>query len=424
MASRSSRRRRPAGSPPPGRSPPSCARSCRRARSDRPPRRRPERTLTGPGLLHLHILGLAAAALLLALALRTEEWRRRAPGLPAPAGAPGRAGEPPAEVTVLLPLRDEEENVLPCLDGLLAQTVQPRLRAIDDGSRDATARLAAARRREAPRLELLQAGPLPPGWRGKVHALAVGAAGVESPWLLLTDADTRHHPELLERALAAAGERRLDAVSLAGGQEAAGVIQALLVPAMFALLDTLLGSWEAAAEGGPAVANGQYILVRREALERSGGFAALASAPADDVALAARLRAAGHRTGFFRAPGLLTVRMYRGGRDAVHGWRRNLGGLLGGRPATAATVLALAALPALALLLALATGRLLSAAILWAGGAAASAIFRRGSGHPPAWGLLYPLDALLLAWVLARGALDWRRGRLPTWKGREMRVRA
>jgi len=335
----------------------------------------------------------------------------------------GETGEPP-DVAVLLPLRDEEENVLPCLDGLLAQTVRPRVLAIDDGSTDGTARRMAARRQEAPRLDLLAAGPLPAGWRGKVHALAVGAAGVESPWLLLTDADTRHHPELLARALAAAGERRLDALSLAGTQEAVGPVQALLVPAVFALLDTLLGSWEAAAEEGPAVANGQYILVRREALERSGGFAGVAGAAADDVALAARLRAACCRTGFIRAPGLLTIRMYRGGREALQGWRRNLGALFGARPATAAATLALLALPAGSLLLALATGRHLLAAILWTGGAAASALFRRGSGHPPGWGLLYPLDALLLSGVLALGALDWRRGRLSSWKGREMRLRA
>lgn len=357
--------------------------------------------------------------LLLTLALRTDEWRRRAPALPPP---PPERGIAPLEVTVLLPLRDEEENVLPCLDGLLAQTARPRVRAIDDGSTDGTAQRVAARRRGEARLEGLAAGPLPPGWRGKVHALAAGAAGIESPWLLLTDADTRHHPELLARALAAAAAYRLDAVSLAGTQEAAGLAEELLVPAVFALLDTLLGSWEAAAGGGPAVANGQFILVRRQALEAAGGFAALAGAPVDDVALAARLRRAGFRTGFFRALGLLTVRMYRGGRQVVHGWRRNLGGLLGARPAAAAAILAFLALPPLALTLALLAGRYPPAAILWAGGAAASIVLRRGSGHPAGYGLLYPLDALLLAGVLARGVADWRRGRLVSWKGREMKV--
>lgn len=296
------------------------------------------------------------------------------------------------------------------------------MRAIDDGSADATAGRVERRRQGTPRLSLVPAGPLPPGWRGKVHALAVGAEGVASPWLLLTDADTRHHPELLSRAAAAAAGHRLDAVSLAGDQEASGLAETLLVPAIFALLDTLLGSWEEAAGGGAPVANGQYILVRREALARSGGFAGLADVPLDDVALAARLRASGHRTGFFRAPGLLSVRMYRGWTEVTRGWRRNLGGLLGSRPSTVAAILALLALPALALAFALVTGRFVAAALLWAGGAAASTVLRRGGGPPAAAGLLYPLDALLLAWVLARGMADWRRGELASWKGRPMKV--
>ncbi|MGH9362230.1 MAG: hypothetical protein ACRD2T_09955, partial [Thermoanaerobaculia bacterium] len=59
---------------------------------------------------------------------------------------------------------------------------------------------------------------------------------------------------------------------------------------------------------------------------------------------------------------------------------------------------------------------------LWTAGAAASALLRIGSGHAPAWGLLWPADALLLAAVLALGAVDYRRGRLVSWKGREMRL--
>jgi glycosyltransferase involved in cell wall biosynthesis len=347
-----------------------------------------------------------------------EERRRRAPGLPLPpASGPG---EP---VTVLLPVRDEEDNVLPCLDALLAQTARPAVRVIDDGSIDATASLAAGRAAVEPRLALLQAGPLPQGWRGKLHALDAGARGVETPWLLLTDADTRHHPELLARAQAAAGERRLDAVSLAGSQQAEGPGENLLVPAVFALLDALLGDWQAAADSaGAPVANGQYILVRRETLARCGGFAAIKGEAIDDVALAGSLRAGGFRTGFLRAPDLLTVRMYRGLGEAVRGWRRNLGGLFGRRPALAAALLAALLAPPAALLAFVFTAQLVPAFLLWTAGAAASVTLRSDSGHRRAWGLLYPVDALLLAWVLASGVRDHRRGRLVSWKGREMQV--
>ncbi len=335
-------------------------------------------------------------------------------------------------MTVLLPVRNEEPNVVACLDGLLAQSAHPRVRVIDDGSTDATAALVRKRLPAFPQLTLLAAGPLPEGWRGKVHALEVGAAGVSTPWLLCTDADTRHSPEALARSLAAAVARgtagtaedaELAAVSLAGFQEAVGLAENLLTPAVFALLDLLLGDWRAVAgaPAGPAIANGQYILVRREAWERCGGFAPIRVETLDDLALVVRLRAHGYRTGFFRAPDLLSVRMYRGVRETARGWRRNLGGLLGPHPWKAAVVLAGLLLPPLAAGAELATGHPLAAGLLWVAGAAASILWRAGSGHAPAYGLLFPLDALTLAGVLLSGVVDRRRGRLANWKGRVIR---
>jgi len=370
-------------------------------------------------LAFLVSLGLGAG--LLGLTLRTEERRRSAPALPL-----ALPSLPLGPATVLLPVRNEEQNVEACLAGLLAQTAAPSVRVIDDGSTDATAALVARRAAAEPRLTLLSAGPLAEGWPGKLHALWVGSRPphtVDTPWLLLTDADTRHAPELLERALAAAAEHNLDAVSVAGRQEARGLGENLLTPPVFAFLDTLLGDWHAAADSsGPAVANGQFILVRWELWQEAGGFASLRTEPIDDVPMVRRLRHHGGRTGFFRAPDLLRVRMYRGWTEACRGWRRNLGALFAAAPATALATFAVLLLPPLALLLAFATGHWVEAALLWSAGASASALFRSGSGHRAAWGLLYPLDSLVLAAVLALGIYDRRRGGLVRWKGREMRV--
>lgn len=366
----------------------------------------------------LLLLSLLLGAGLVGLALRTEEQRRNAPSLlPPPRRIP--AGTIIGKITVLLPVRDERVNVADCLDGLLAQTAQPRVRVIDDGSTDGTGGLVANRAASEPRLELLEAGPLPEGWRGKVHALSVGARGVTTPWLLLTDADTRHGPDLLARALVTAQEGRLDALSLAGSQEVRGPGEALITPAVFALLDALLGDWREAGSGaGPAVANGQFILLKREPWEASGGFEAVRSEPIDDVAIVTRLREHGGRTAFVRAPEL-RVRMYRGTKETWRGWRRNLGGVLGPRSGTVAAILALLLVPAVALAGLLAAGRWIEAVLLWSAGATASMILRPASS---AWGLLYPLDALLLAALLGLGTADRRRGRLMTWKGREMKV--
>jgi cellulose synthase/poly-beta-1,6-N-acetylglucosamine synthase-like glycosyltransferase len=359
------------------------------------------------------VLPLLLAAALLGLALRTDELRRTAPALPPP------DPEAPGTCTVLLPVRDERDDVLPCVETLLAQTARPWVRVVDDGSTDGTSDLVDGRATGEPRLERVEAGALPAGWRGKLHALHAGWQGVSTPWVLLTDADTRHGPELLARTLAAARLEGLDAVSVAGSQEARGLGEALLTPAVFALLDVLLGDWHPAGSGsGPAVANGQFILLRREAWDACGGFEPIRNVPLDDVAIAARLREQGWRTGFLRTSEL-RVRMYRGFGETWRGWRRNLGGLLGHRPALVAGAAATVLAPVAILAGLVATGHVLEAALLWSAGAAASAMLRT---ERSAWGLLYPVDALLLAAVLARSTLDRRRGRMASWKGREMPV--
>jgi hypothetical protein len=362
-------------------------------------------------MIWLWALDAAAAAGLLAAALCIAARRAAAPPLPAPAGCP--------PTLVLVPMRDEEDNVAGCLQSLLGQTAPVRVRVIDDGSTDGTAARVAEIARREPRLELRAAGPLPAGWHGKAHALARGAADAGEPWLLLTDADTRHHSDLLARAHAAAQQAGLDAVSLAGRQEARGA-EALLTPVVFALLDAMLGDWRGAAQGrGPAVANGQFILVRRLALERAGGFAAVRDAPLDDVALARALRGAGARTGFWRADGL-RVRMYRGYRATFRGWRRNLATILGERRPAAAVALASLLLPPALAAATLLSGTPLAALLLWAGGAAAALVLRLGSRHPLWPAGLYPGAEILTGALLLAALRDWRRGRLEPWKGREI----
>ena len=354
----------------------------------------------------------APALLLLAAALRVVAERRRAPPLPAPHSAP-----PPT--AILLPVRDEAANVVACVESLAGQSAPARLRVIDDGSTDATPELLEALGRAHPGLEVLAARPLPDGWGGKVNALETGRLGVAEPWLLLTDADTRHAPELLARAHAAAAERRLDALSLAGCQETGSAGEALLVPAVFALLDFLLGDWgpHARGEASSAVANGQFFLLRRAALERIGGFGAIAGRALDDVELARALAAAGFRTGFRRAGEALRVRMYPGGRAAFAGWRRNLGLFLAPRPGTILAALLLL-LPAVALAAALLTGDLEAAATLWALSALASWVVRpRGQR---ALALAAPLDALALGGLLLTAHADRARGRRAPWRGRRV----
>ena len=363
------------------------------------------------------LLAAALGLTWIALALRITGDRRRAPALPL------AVAEPPA-TTILLPVRNEEENLAACAATLLGQQGKAALRIVDDGSTDRTPAILADLAAREPRLEALAARPLAAGWSGKVNALATGFAGVTTPWILLTDADTRHRPELLARAHAAAAEYRLDAISLSGRQATAGLGESLLTPAAYALLDRMLGDWRpyARGEGPTPIANGQYFLVKTEVLRTIGGFAAIAGNALDDVALANKLHAGGFKVGFRRAADALTVRMYKGAQATFRGWRRNFALFVAARPAAALAAIALPLATLAMLVAAIARRDVPALAACWVGGATASAATRKSSGNNPLTGAFFPLDVLLLAATLALALVDRARGRATPWRGRDIRI--
>ncbi len=354
-----------------------------------------------------------------AAALRLPLARRRAPQLPPPLADP-------SPVAVLLPVRDEALNIEPCLATLLAQTTPLRVFVLDDGSTDSTRDLAAGVAVTDSRVEIVDVAPPAAGRSGKVHALCAGLAALErsgsgARWVLAIDADARPAADALARTLAAAQALGLSAVSLAAHQRTVGLGEALLTPLVFALLDAQLGDWEAVARGeSDGVANGQFFLIEREALARSGGFDAIRDQPLDDIALARQLVAAGERVGFWRAGASLEVRMYRGFAASFRGWRRNLALIFGSAPAPAWRFVSLSMLPALLAAAALCLGRPEVAAICWGAGSAASLLARLGTGSNPVAGLVYPCDALALATCLTVAVRDRRRGRLTAWRGRPL----
>jgi glycosyltransferase involved in cell wall biosynthesis len=341
--------------------------------------------------------------------------RRTAPVLPAPLTAP----EP---TVVLLPVRNEERNLSSCLETLKALRGVAEIRVVDDHSSDDTAAIARRFGAEDARIRVLVARELPPGWGGKLNALATGLEApptIRTPWLLFTDADTRHAPEVLAKAQAAACQHRLAAVSLAGFQRTLTLGEKLFVPLVFALLDGLLGSWKKQARGEAkrSVANGQFFLVRQESLAAIGGLGPIAGDLLDDVALAEALRGRGYRVGFWRAGRGLEVQMYAGLKEAFLGWRRNLALYLGRVRGRFRRVLTALSFPLL-----LFGGSLLgepSSAWLWGYGLGVLGSLLLRSGEGWGWSILWPLELALLLSAVGFAAYDRKRG-WTVWRGRSI----
>jgi len=220
-------------------------------------------------------------------------------------------------VSIVVPARNEAERIGPLLDSLrVLRYPDYTVLVVDDGSTDGTADLV-----RAAGFELLSIDGPAPGWAGKPHACAVGAAATESEWLLFTDADTVHGRESLGRALAHARLTDADLLSLLPRQICLTFWERLLLPYTYALY--FAGTARANRPGGPAVANGQYLLFRRTAYEAMGGHGSVRNSIIEDVALAREMRQNGYSVVLAHADDAVSVRMYRSLAEFWEGFGKN-----------------------------------------------------------------------------------------------------
>ncbi|MFC4056900.1 glycosyltransferase [Planomonospora corallina] len=288
------------------------------------------------------VLTALQAAAAVTAAARLARGRTRLPPL-APVHAPA------ARISVVVPARDEEDRIGPCLSAALADPAVAEVVVVDDGSSDGTARLAAALG-----ADVLPAPPLPAGWVGKQWALRHGVEAARGDVVVTLDADTRPAPGLFG-ALAAALDA-YDLVTVGPRFVCDGAAEQALHAAFLATLVYRLGPV------GPRVpppphrmpANGQCMAFRRTAMLAADGFARARRHMADDVALARTLAADGWRVGFLDAGGLLEVDMHESAAGVWREWGRSLSLADVTSPARQAADLAVvwltAALPALRLL--------------------------------------------------------------------------
>lgn len=238
-------------------------------------------------------------------------------------------------VSIVVPARNEEENIAPCVESLRkSMGCEIEVIVVDDESRDRTAEIVRAIQEKDSRVRLVRVDGLEPGWVGKSHALFRGIREARGEWLLFTDADTRHRPRALADCLTLAGEKKADLVSLSPGQVCGSFWERLLQPAVFSFIESLYPFHRVNGDGAScAAANGQYFLIRRSVLEDIGGIEAVRSEIVEDLALARLVKEKGFRIHFAPGEGRVDARMYRSFRALWQGWSKNLFALSGGQMA-------------------------------------------------------------------------------------------
>lgn len=235
---------------------------------------------------------------------------------------------PLIELTVIVPARNEEQCLGACLQSLVAQSDDAfmlgrdwELIVVDDHSTDKTAEIA----RGFAGVTVLAAAKLEKGWTGKANAIWTAARRARGRWLLFTDADTVHESGSLRRAIHEAAHSKAGMLSYSPKQIVQGFAQRSLMPLVFSELAL---AYPPAKVSDPnqrvAAANGQFLLVEREAYRRIGGHPGVRDKVLEDVELAftAKRRRIGIR--FRYAADAVSTRMYRSTGAMVEGWTKNL----------------------------------------------------------------------------------------------------
>jgi hypothetical protein len=228
---------------------------------------------------------------------------RRTPDL---SDAPAASGP---LVSVIVPARNESVTIATVVGSIVATTYRPfELLVVDDRSTDDTAAIVERFTADT-RLRLIRGEELPEGWFGKPWACFQGYREARGEILLFTDADTRHEPELLGRAVGALLAERAGLVTVAPVQRCLTFWERIVMPQIWFLLALRYSpsSVNRARRARDVIANGQFILTTRKAYESAGTHEAVRQEVAEDLALAQSYLQKGLKLHFAFAERLMDV---------------------------------------------------------------------------------------------------------------------
>ena len=362
---------------------------------------------------------LLAAPWIVVLSVLLYRFTRRSPRLreyePLPSGP---------LVSVIIPARNEARNIDRCVRSVLATQYSPiEVIVVDDRSTDGTAEIVEAA--TGARVRLVRGVEPPEGWFGKQWAIVQGYRVATGELLLFADADTRHSPELIGRAVRGLQAESVDLFSVLPRQEMRSFWERVIQPHVFLALESGVGNlarvnrtrveWH-------AIANGQFILTTRAAYEGAGTHAAVRHSVVDDLLLAQAYVRAGRDIFLAYGEEFMTTRMYGSLREIIAGWSKNLA--LGVPLMTPPLRLIRAVVPYIMWLPTLfwigpplawlAAGWDFSAIATLVSLLAWFAIYAMYRA-PLRYALVYPLGAAMVAFIMLRSV--WKKDRIE-WRGR------
>jgi cellulose synthase/poly-beta-1,6-N-acetylglucosamine synthase-like glycosyltransferase len=229
-------------------------------------------------------------------------------------------------VGVVVPMRNEAENVEGIVTTLSAQDGSFNYYLLDDNSEDSTYELLQKLTASDSRFTVIKGAPLADGWIGKTWALQQLYEASSEDVLVSIDADVRLTNDAINKAVTVLHGARLDFVSPYPCQVAQTFAERLIQPLLqWSWLTTVpLRYAERSRRTSMAVANGQFFAVRRSALDAIGGYQTVKHSVIDDVFLARELIASGSAGTVINGSDIAETRMYASWKEIKAGYGKSL----------------------------------------------------------------------------------------------------
>jgi chlorobactene glucosyltransferase len=237
---------------------------------------------------------------------------------PAPSGAP--------LISICIPARNEENNIRNCVEAALGQDY-PNIEVVvlDDRSTDSTATQLVGIASRDSRLLPISGKELPAGWAGKPHALFQASAAARGEWLCFVDADTFLAPNAISACYAKAIETHADMFTTMNKQILGSFWEKVVMPLVMTALSVGFSPRKVNDPNSrDAIANGQFILIRRAVYDAIGGHEKVKDQIVEDKAISEQVKWNGHRLVVADGMKVIRTRMYTSLPSMWEGWTKNI----------------------------------------------------------------------------------------------------
>jgi chlorobactene glucosyltransferase len=229
-------------------------------------------------------------------------------------------------ISICIPARNEQQNIRKCIEGMLSQDY-PNFEVIvlEDRSTDATAQILNQLVQWYPKLKVISGSDLPSGWAGKPHALYQTSRAAQGEWLCFVDADTFLKSNAISACYAKAMETKADLFTTMNEQVLGSFWEKVLMPLVMTALSV---GFSPRKVNDPsrrdAVANGQFIMIKRSVYDSIGGHERVKDHIVEDKAIAEQVKWNGYRLVMADGMHFISTRMYTSLETMWEGWTKNI----------------------------------------------------------------------------------------------------